>query len=707
MTLSKSLEFNNVKYTFETGRMAFRADSAIFARAGDTTLLVAITVDKSKIDSDFFPLTVEFVEKMYSIGKISSNKFMKRERFPSDAAILKARGIDRAIRPYFPANFKLPVQIVVTLFSYDQINDPYLLAINAVSLALCNSSIPFDGPIAAVRVAQHDGLLISNPSAELIKTSDLDLLVAGKGDEVSMVELESKQISEDLAQQAFKVAVQEFKPFIDLQNEFVSENQNKKVKNQSLYNPDFKELLSRLSITEDELISQLTELLYTNNDEVYQEKIGEIRKSLTDKNGTIENKLTAWEIEEIIYKYSKKIMRKGVLVDKKRLSGRGMSEIRELMIETNVLPVVHGSALFSRGITQALSVVTLGSLSDVEVSESYLGEEHRYYIHHYNGASFSLGEAGRYSYNPGRREIGHGELAEKALKAVLPDIASFPYTIRVVSEVLSQSGSSSMASTSGSTLALMDAGVPIKAPVAGIAIGLVTADDFNGKSGDYQLVVDMADKEDFFGDMDFKVTGTRLGITAIQMDNKLGGIPLKILNEALDLAFNSRLTVLDKMATVISTPNKELKDTAPQVRQLQINPEKIGELIGPGGKIIKSITEKSGAKIDISDSGLVTISSSDKASLDMAFKMVDMQVGELEIGKVYDAEIDGLKDYGIFVKVGENHSGLVHISEIHDQPVSEADKVSYSIGDKVKVLLYDKDQMGRLQFSIKRVKEMK
>ena len=264
-----------------------------------------------------------------------------------------------------------------------------------------------------------------------------------------------------------------------------------------------------------------------------------------------------------------------------------------------------------------------------------------------------------------------------------------------------------MASTSGSTLALMDAGVPIKAPVAGIAIGLVTADDFNGKSGDYQLVVDMADKEDFFGDMDFKVTGTRLGITAIQMDNKLGGIPLKILNEALDLAFNSRLTVLDKMATVISTPNKELKDTAPQVRQLQINPEKIGELIGPGGKIIKSITEKSGAKIDISDSGLVTISSSDKASLDMAFKMVDMQVGELEIGKVYDAEIDGLKDYGIFVKVGENHSGLVHISEIHDQPVSEADKVSYSIGDKVKVLLYDKDQMGRLQFSIKRVKEMK
>jgi len=336
----------------------------------------------------------------------------------------------------------------------------------------------------------------------------------------------------------------------------------------------------------------------------------------------------------------------------------------------------------------------------VEMSESYLGEEEKYYIHHYNGPSYSLGEAGRFSYMPGRREIGHGELAEKAIKPVLPDLASFPYTIRVVSEVLSQSGSSSMASTCGSSLSLMDAGVPIKAAVAGIAIGLVSEENFVYGKNKYKLVMDMADKEDFFGDMDFKVAGTRHGITAIQMDNKMGGVHKDILKEALDLAFTGRNRVLDKMDEIIKVPRAEVKANAPKVRQIQINPQRIGELIGPGGKVIKSITEKTGAKIDISDSGLVTILSTNFDSLLQALTMVDSLVGELNIGQIYDAVVDGIKEYGVFVSIGGNHSGLVHISEMTLEKGKLPDSI-YKIGDKLKVMMKGKDSSGRLQLSLK------
>lgn len=690
------------EFNLESGKFAFRADGEVYAKAGDTSVLVTVTVDKKKGDSDFFPLTVEYVEKMYSTGKISTNKFVKREKFPSDSAILKARAIDRSIRPYFPKNFKNPVLVVVTLFSYDEINDPLVLAINAVSVALQNSSIPFSGPICAVRIGLSDGKLVVNPTIKNLASSDLDLLFSGKGDEVSMVEVGANQVPEELMKEAFDLACSSFAKFEEFQNEFLKLNTEKKEKISVPADLHADEILESIGITKEELSDKLSDALFTHDDEVYQNKISEIK---TFVNNVIEEKDLSLEItpailEEIIYKYSRSIARVSILENSKRLSGREMDEIRELKIEVDSIPVVHGSALFSRGITQALSITTLGSLSDVEMSESYLGEEEKYYIHHYNGPSYSLGEAGRFSYMPGRREIGHGELAEKAIKPVLPDLASFPYTIRVVSEVLSQSGSSSMASTCGSSLSLMDAGVPIKAAVAGIAIGLVSEENFVYGKNKYKLVMDMADKEDFFGDMDFKVAGTRHGITAIQMDNKMGGVHKDILKEALDLAFTGRNRVLDKMDEIIKVPRAEVKANAPKVRQIQINPQRIGELIGPGGKVIKSITEKTGAKIDISDSGLVTILSTNFDSLLQALTMVDSLVGELNIGQIYDAVVDGIKEYGVFVNIGGNHSGLVHISEMTLEKGKLPDSI-YKIGDKLKVMMKGKDSSGRLQLSLK------
>lgn len=697
---------NGAEYFFETGKLAFRTDASIFAKAGDTTVLVTITVDQNKVDNDFFPLTIEFVEKMYSTGKISTNRFVKREKFPSDSAILKARAIDRSIRPYFPVNFKNPVQVIVTLLSYDEINDPVPLAINATSTALGISSVPFDFPVSSVRVSKNESGFVANPGVNSLKDSELDLLFSGRQNEVSMVEVESKQVKDDDMKKAFDFAVENFKTYTDFQNDFIAEFKSKNKSLEKLVVPmevDYSEILKKINVGEEELNVKLVDALFTHDDTVYQQKIAEIKKDLIEKLSEFEEfTKPGLVVEELVYKFSKKITRSGVLKENKRLSGRGMDEIREIKAEVNSLPIVHGSALFSRGITQVLSITTLGSLSDVEKQESYLGDEERYYIHHYNGPSYSLGEANRYGYMPGRREIGHGELAEKAIKAVLPKTSDFPYTIRVVSEVLSQSGSSSMASTCGSCLSLMDAGVPISAPVAGIAIGLVTEDNFEYSKGKYQLVTDMADKEDFFGDMDFKVTGTSSGITAIQMDNKLGGIHIEILKEAIDKASVGRNFVLSKMNEVLSSPRTELKPSAPQVKQLQINPERIGELIGPGGKMIKSITEKTGAKVDIADGGLVTISSSNLESLNLAFKMIDGLVGDLIIGKVYDAVVEGIKEYGVFVQIGDSHSGLVHISEMKIEPNTMPEKI-YNLGDKVKVMVYGKDAAGRWQLSTKRV----
>ncbi len=702
-------KFNDIDLAFETGKLAFRADSSVFATYGKTTVLVTLTVDKNKSDQDFFPLTVEFVDKHYAVGRINQNKFLKREK-QSDDSILKARAIDRAIRPLFPKTFKQPVQIIVTLLTYDGVTDPMVLALNAVSACIMTSSVPFSGPVAAIRVGKVGNDLKLNPTREEMKKSELDLLFSGFKNEISMIEVEANQVSEERMKEAFDLATKGFAEFEKFQNDFASKvlEISKKAKLPVISEDvDYHKVIEKLGVSEEKFIESLKLALYTDNDETYTTKIDEIKKDLIIKRDELKNNseslqsqselnVTDSTIDELIFKYSRKIARSGVLVEGKRLSGREMDEIRKLNMEVGVLPIVHGSALFSRGITQAMSVVTLGSLQDYELSESYEGESEKYYIHHYNGPSYSLGEAGKFNLNPGRREIGHGELAEKALRSVIPDISVFPYTIRVVSEVLSQSGSSSMASTCGSTLALMDAGVPIKAPVAGIAIGLVTDD--NDKSN-YKLVVDMADKEDFFGDMDFKVTGTSMGITAIQMDNKLGGVDVEVLKKALDVAFVKRVEILEKIEKVIAKPNEHLKENAPQVKMMQINPEKIGLLIGPGGKNIKALTEETGSSVDIKDNGLVTITAKDKVSLEKTFGMIDDMVGEAEVGKTYEAQVETVKEYGAFVSFRNGNSqALLHISEFPKVIGANGLQIakSYKIGEKVNVLVKGVDREGRL-----------
>lgn len=700
-TYNLTKNIHGVDVTFETGKMAFRTDSCIFAKAGDTTVLVTVVVDKNKSDSDFFPLTIEYVEKHYASGRITSNRFKKREGI-NDGAILKGRAIDRAVRPLFPKDFRLPVQIIIQVMSYDMINDPQILAANAVSVALMQSSIPFKGPVATTRVILNNGI------AELTtkitdSTSKLDLLFSGFGENVSMIEVEAKQIDQVIMKNAFKLAVEGFKVWEEFQQEFFRNSpktREKMVLAQNNYNAD--QMKTRLGLDEDKFISDLKLALYTDNDETYQIKIDEVKSDLNDKNNQlIEDKYKSIEIEDLIYKYSKKITREGILFEGKRLSGRAMDEIRQLYIETGLIPRVHGSALFTRGITQALSIVTLGSMKDCEYQETLLGEESKYYIHHYNGSGFSLGDASKFSMNPGRREIGHGELAEKALKAVLPTQDIFPYTIRVVSEVLSQSGSSSMASTCGSTLALMDAGVPITAPVAGVAIGLITEDNYIHGSSKYQLVVDMADKEDFFGDMDFKVTGSHIGITAIQMDNKLGGVHLSILIEGLSVANTKLNELLFKIGEVLPSYRDNLSTYAPIVFSLNINPAKIGMLIGPGGKHIKQIVEDSKAEVTTDDDGKVTITAKDTTSLKLAQKMINRLVGEVEIGKTYDARVGNIKEFGIFVDfpIGDE-GGLVHKSELHSQPDMTIEQL-YPLGKIIRVKVLGRDSQGRLQLSAK------
>jgi polyribonucleotide nucleotidyltransferase len=697
--ISHEADINNVKYSFETGVFARRADASVFARAGDTSVLATVTVSDKVSPLDYFPLMIEYVEKFYAGGKISSSRFVKRERYPSDEAVLKRRAIDRSIRPLFPEGYKNDVQVVVTVLSYDEVNDPLLLGINAASVALSISKVPFEGPVTGIRVGKMDGKLLVNPKSSDLEKSDLDLVFSGYDQNVTMIEVGGNQIPEAELLSAFDMAVEGFTPYLNFQKEFVSkvvaERKLEKIEKMEYTEVHVNEEL--LGVLKSEYEAKFIEALYSSHDKLYSERMANIKKELVEK---FTEKFTEADIDMAMYKYARKLTRAGVLNERKRLSGRAMDEIREIDVQTGLIPRVHGSALFTRGITQALSIATLGSTKLAQTLDSFEGEEIKHYMHHYNGPTYSLGETGRFSYNPGGREVGHGALAEKALRYVIPSQEEFPYTIRVVSEVLSQSGSSSMASTCGSTLALLDAGVPIKAMIAGIAIGLVTSEE-----GDkHELVTDMADKEDFFGDMDFKVAGSRTGVTAIQMDNKLKGVKLSILKEALVQANLKRLELLDKMESVIKTP-KAIGEFAPKVSSTKINVEKIGELIGPGGKNIKKITELSGAEIDIQEDGMVYVSAVDKASIDKAMEMIELTVGEAEVGKIYKGVVDSVKEYGAFVEVG-GWSGLVHVSEMSDTFVKDPSTI-VKVGDEVDVLVKAIDDQGKVSLSMKGVKAKK
>lgn len=672
---------------FETGRLASQASGSILAKWGETMVLATVTMSGKADNLDYFPLTVEYIEKFYAGGIISSSKFVKRERFPSSEAILKARLIDRSIRPLFPEGFMNEVQVIVTVLSYDDIHDPAILGINAVSYALMISDVPFDGPVAGVNVGLVDGNLVVFPSLNDIENnSALDLVVSSTKDAIVMLEAGANEVDEAKLQEAMILANKSAGAILDSQVEFAKLAGKEKVEyNDASLDKDLVEKIKGEFIDDFKNAITADKSKFRHNEE-------ELKAKILEK---YETELSKSVVSEAVFHILKDEVRSRVLQSDQRYDGRGLDEIREISVDVSLLPRVHGSGLFNRGYTQVLSAVTLGSPAKQLLVESMEGEDSQRYMHHYNFPAFSTGETGRYNFMPGRREIGHGALAERALIPVLPEEAEFPYTIRVVSEVLSSDGSTSMASTCASTLALMDAGVPIKKPVAGIAMGLIS----DGST--YKVLTDIAGFEDHIGDMDFKVTGTRDGITAIQMDNKLKGVPMEVLGEGILKAKEARLKILEIMEAKISAPNGKLSKYAPKLITITISKEKIGELIGPGGKVIKKIIEDTGADINIDDDGVVTIAHSDDEAIEKAKAIVLSIVEEAEIGKVYEGTVDKIMPYGAFVDVSPSISGLLHISEIKDGFVKDVSEFLKE-GQKVKVKV-TKIENGKISFSMKGV----
>ncbi|HUD04497.1 MAG TPA: polyribonucleotide nucleotidyltransferase, partial [Patescibacteria group bacterium] len=638
---SVNLEVNGKKLTFETGELAEQATASILARLGDTVVLVTV-VEGGPTQLDYFPLSVDYVERLYAGGKIKGSRWVKREGRPSDEAILAGRLIDRSIRPLFPKSFKNEVQIIVTVLSVDGENEPDILALNAVSAALAISRIPWNGPVAAVRVGhvKENGdaaAFLINPSAAERELSQLDIVASQLKDKTVMIEAGALQVPEDVLVEAVEKAHVETKKIIGLIEDLVKEVGQKK-----------------LAVTEDPMLHELAALV----EKSYTTEVQALIKARVDKESggddtdelitkiyedyklanpktEVDKKVVIAALEKVMYQ----IIRTNVLKTGKRVDGRKMDEIRTIAASVGILPRTHGSAIFQRGITQALSIVTLGSPRMEQLIESAEGEETKRYIHHYSGLPYSFGQTGRVG-TPSRREIGHGALAERALLAVIPKQDVFPYTIRVVSEVLSQNGSSSMASTCGSTLALMDAGVPIIKPVAGISIGMMSDDK------KYELLTDIIGLEDFSGDMDFKVAGTDEGVTAIQLDVKIPGITVEQVKAILDKAKTARLEILEKIKAVMPTPRAAISQYAPKIEQVKIPVDKIGEVIGPGGKVIKNIIATTGAQVDVEDDGTVAISGTDDEAVKKAVEWVKGLVREVQPGEVFEGEVKRILPFG-------------------------------------------------------------
>lgn len=688
---TKSIDFNGEKLTFKLGGLAPRADSTVWAQVGETVVLAIVTIGRENPNLDYFPLSIEYIEKFYAGGRISGSRFQKRERWPSDDAVLKARQIDHSIRSLFPKGYKKEVSLTITVLAYDNVHDPETLAVTAGSLAMLNSNVPFMGPAASVVVGVQKGELILNPS-NVTETEEFDseFIISARNDKrILNVEGYGDEFPEEKMFELLDFALDSMKPLLDVQEEIVKELGKTRPEFIDL-SPD-KEVLSAI---ETDYASMIKEALADkdNRDTLMQK----IKDELAQKYAG-DDKWNSSIIADALDYLAKTYVRKDILESDKRTSGRKLDEIRPLTIEVGVLPRVHGSAIFQRGLTQCLSVVTLGSTRLVQQLESYEGEDAKRWMHHYNGPNYSLGQAGRFNYIPGRREVGHGNIGENALLKMIPPVDKFPYTLRVVSEILSQQGSSSMAATCGTTLALMDAGVAIKAPVGGVSVGLVTDKD----EKEFKFLVDIEDVEDFYGDMDFKVTGTTQGITAIQLDNKLRGIPVEILKKAIEKSKEGRLHILKAMSEVIAKPREQLSTYAPKVDIIKIRQEKIGELIGPGGKVIKGIIDRVGGdvEIDIQDDGTVTITSLNEEQRKMAKVMVEDIVVEPEIGKIYEGKVASVKEYGAFVDVTPNISGLVHKSEMSDKFVTNPeDFVKEGQMVKVKVL---KLENGRISFTMK------
>jgi polyribonucleotide nucleotidyltransferase len=686
-----SLQIGGRILEIESGLLAGQAGGAVTARYGDTVVLATAVMSKSASRvSGYFPLMVDFEERYYAAGKIKGSRFIKREGRPSDDAILSGRAVDRTVRPLFDHRMRNDVQVICTVLSYDGENDPDIIAIIAASAALSISNIPWNGPVAAVRVGRVNGELILNPVNGETTEGDLDLLLSGTSDKINMIECGSKEVTEEDMIKAFTFGQEAIKKIADFIIEIQKEiGQEKSAPTLVQGTPEFEAKVKEILLGEN-----LAEALYDKDKKVIEEKTKAIQEKVNEYIVTnfSENIEKLKEIAEIVFEeVSDEIVHKNVLEKELRPDGRKLSEIRHIECKTGILPRTHGTGLFTRGETQALTVTTLGSPGDQQIIDTMEVDMKKRYIHHYNFPPFSVGEV-RPMRGPGRREIGHGALAEKALLPVLPDKDSFPYTMLLVSEVLSSNGSSSMASTCGSTLSLMDAGVPIKRPVSGIAMGIIVGEN------NFKILTDIQGLEDHYGDMDFKVAGTEKGITAMQMDVKVDGVTLEMLEAVLRQSHNNRLEILEKITSAISVPRAEMSQYAPRIIVMKINPDKIRNVIGTGGKIINEIIDETGVQIDIEDDGSIFITSVDKTSADKAREWIDNLTHEVKAGEIFNAKVTRIMNFGAFAEILPGQEGLIHISEIAERRIEKVEDV-LKVGDIIPVKVKEIDSQGRINLS--------
>lgn len=717
-TLKLETDFCGRKLGLEVNRVGFRTTSSVLVTYGDTVVLGSVVVGNKPIMQDFFPLTIEYQERYYASGKISSSKFIKREGKPSEEAVLVARLIDRPIRPLFPKGYRQEIQVVSTVLSMDPNFRPDVIAMIAASSALMLAGVPFDGPIAGLRIGRVNGEYKAFLSPEEREASDLDLVVAGKDSGITMVEAGANEVPEDVIIDGMAWGLEQLQPAIKLQNELrekvgVVEQEytlmlpSEEVKNQvdawMVGKLDEKFRISN-TVERNQLISDLK---YAMHDEFCQKIVSDEEAGVTDKMSD-EEKMTVRtkyydehyrdEYGEAFELAVKRDVRKNIIEKGVRPDGRKLDEVRPLSSQVGILPRVHGSSLFTRGVTQALNAVTLAPLSYAQLVDTMeTTDGSRRYMHHYNAPGYTVGECSRMG-SPGRREIGHGYLAERALLPVLPSEEEFPYAIRSVTDIMSQNGSTSMAATCSSCLALMDAGVPLKRPVSGVAMGLMM-------DGDKPYVLtDLMDAEDFAGDMDFKVTGTTEGVTAMQMDMKVHGLPISVLSEAIKKAHAGRIFILEHMLSVLPGPRDHLSPYAPHIEKLMINPDKIGLVIGKGGETINKITTETGAEINIEENGLITIASSDGEKIKKALDWIKGLVEEPEVGKIYNGKVVTIKDFGAFVNIMPNVDGMLHISQISEKRIAKVEDV-LKLGQEIKVRLDSIDEKGRLGLSMRGVKQ--
>lgn len=695
--ISVTRDFLGKPLTLEVNRVGFRSTASVLVTYGDTVVLGTAQVGSRPVQLDYFPLSIDYEEKFYAAGKISGSRFIKREGRPSDEAILIGRLIDRPIRPLFPKGYRQEVQVVASVLSMDPNFRPDSVAMIAASAALSLTGTPFDGPVAGLRVGRVNGEFKAFLTPEERAESDLDLVVAGIESGITMVEAGANEVSEDLIGEALEWAFAAYQPAIELQKELVAKIQPA-AQEYELVLPN-EAIQTEVDAWIADKLGEKLRAPYPERNEMVNELRWAFHEAFTEKLGEEEyTKEVRDEYDEAFTMALHKDVRRGIVEEQLRPDGRKLDEVRVLSSEVGVLPRTHGSSIFTRGVTQGLNIVTLAPLSYAQLVDTMeVNDGERRYMHHYNAPGYTVGEVRRLG-SPGRREIGHGYLAERALIPVLPTAEEFPYAIRSVTEIMSQNGSTSMAATCSSCLALMDAGVPIKRPVSGIAMGLMM-------DGDTPYVLtDIADAEDFAGDMDFKVTGTSEGITAIQMDMKLHGLPVEILKQAISGAKSGRAHILEHMLTTIAAPRTALSPFAPRIEKIKINPDKIGAVIGKGGEVINKITAETGAEIDIKEDGLITVAASDTKNIEKAINWIKSLTEEPEVGRVYEGKVVSIKDFGAFVNILPGIDGMVHISQLSNERVENVTDV-LSDGQIVKVKLTGIDERGRLSLSIKAVEE--